>query len=278
MNSALDGLRRQLDQIDDQLLELLAARRGVVDRVAAVKAQQGVAVRDRLREAEIFARLCERAGQLGLERRTVAALLRRVLADSVRRQQQRLAAARAVTFQGAPGAWSEAAARRFLAPRGVEATLVGCITFRETLEAVARGAALLAVVPVENSIVGAIPEVPALIAELGLSVVGEQTLEIEHCLLGLEQRGAEGIARVLSHPVALAQCSRFLGRLRGCQIEAVWDTAGAARLVRDGGDPAVGAIASEAAGERWGLAVLARGIADRPENRTRFLVVARPGD
>ncbi len=275
MNSALEGLRRQLDQVDDQLLELLAARRGLVDRVAAVKAEHGVAVRDRRREAEIFARLTERAARLGLERRTVAALVRRVLADSVRRQQEQLAASRVVTFQGAPGAWSEAAARRFLAPRGVEATLAGCVTFRETLEAVARGLALLAVVPVENSIVGPIAEVPRLVEELGLRVVGEQTIEIEHCLLGLEPRGAEGIERVLSHPVALAQCGGLLARHPTWQAEAVWDTAGAARLVREGGDPAVAAIASEQAGERWGLRVLARGIADRPDNHTRFLVVAR---
>jgi prephenate dehydratase len=85
------------------------------------------------------------------------------------------------------------------------------------------------------------------------------------------------VQRVMSHPVALAQCQQYLRTLDGAQIIAVHDTAGAARMVADGDDAHTAAVAPRAAAARYGLAVLAEDIQDRADNQTRFYVVARPG-
>jgi prephenate dehydratase len=96
-------------------------------------------------------------------------------------------------------------------------------------------------------------------------------------VMGLPGTPLGAVRRVLSHPVALAQCGAFFAAHPGIDAVAFYDTAGAARAVADGGDPAAAAIAGRGAAERYGLAVLAAHVEDRADNQTRFLVVAPPG-
>jgi chorismate mutase/prephenate dehydratase len=131
-----------------------------------------------------------------------------------------------------------------------------------------------AVLPIENSTAGSVHEVYDLLFRRSLSVVGEEMNVIEHCLLGLSGATLEGLQRVHSHPQALAQCSEFLAERPEVVAEAAANTALAAARVAELADPAQGAIASEEAGERFGLTVLRRGIANQPLNLTRFVVVA----
>jgi prephenate dehydratase len=111
-----------------------------------------------------------------------------------------------------------------------------------------------------------------------LEIVGEVITPIHHCVLGLSGSSLDGIRRVLSHPVALAQCTRFLGSRPRIEAVAVYDTAGAAKDVADLGDPTQAAIAGARAAQRYGLDVLAENVEDRPDNQTRFLVVATRAD
>src|SRR5205823_9691576 len=84
----------------------------------------------------------------------------------------------------------------------------------------------------------------------------------------------DSLRRVLSHPVALAQCERFLRRLAGVEVVAFYDTAGAAAEVARQGDRSLAAIAGSLAGRRYGLTIMAERIEDEPHNQTRFLLVA----
>src|SRR5579884_3911246 len=111
--------------------------------------------------------------------------------------------------------------------------------------------------------------------DVALAVVGEVVSAVRHCLLGVPGAATGAVRRVLSHPVALAQCERFLGRLAGVEVVAFYDTAGAAAEVARRADPALAAVAGRLAARRYGLAVLAEGIEDEPHNQTRFLFVAR---
>ncbi len=177
---------------------------------------------------------------------------------------------RTVLYQGEPGAYSDEAAQQLFP----EATAEGRATFGEVFLAVAGGNADAAVVPVENSSAGVVQEVSDLLWEhCDLTVVGEHIAPIRHHLMS---RGGRPVTRALSHPQALAQCARWL---RDHQIQpiAFHDTAGAAREVAERGAPGDGAIASRAAADRYGLVVLASGVADDASNRTRFLVVQRIG-
>jgi len=134
----------------------------------------------------------------------------------------------------------------------------------------------LGLLPIENSLVGSIATNFDLIAESGLAIVSEVVSPVHHCLLGVPGAGRDSLRRVLSHPVALAQCERFLRGLgEGVEVVAFYDTAGAAADVARRGDRALGAIAGALAAHRYGLAILAERVEDEPHNQTRFLLVAR---
>jgi prephenate dehydratase len=175
-----------------------------------------------------------------------------------------------IAFQGEPGAYSEEAL--FLLHPDAESQ--ACREFRDVAQAVVERRAELGLLPIENSLVGSIATNFDLIAETGLAIVGEVVSPVHHCLLGVPGATRASLHRVLSHPVALAQCERFLRGLAGAEVMAFYDTAGAAAEVARRGDPALAAIAGALAARRYGLAVLAQRVEDEPHNQTRFLLVA----
>jgi prephenate dehydratase len=176
-----------------------------------------------------------------------------------------------IAFQGEPGAYSEEA----LYLVHPDAASQPHREFRDVAAAVLEGRAEYGVLPIENSLVGSVATNFDLIAESGLVVVGEVVSAVHHCLLALPGARESGLRRVISHPVALAQCERFLGGLAGVEVVAFYDTAGAAAEVARRRDPTLGAVAGALAGRRYGLEVKAERIEDEPHNQTRFLLVAR---
>jgi prephenate dehydratase len=174
-----------------------------------------------------------------------------------------------IAYQGEPGAFSEAAARRV----DPDAQLLPCRSFDEVFDAVQAGTAAYGVLPIENSIGGSIHRNYDLLLERTLPIVGEVELPVIHHLLALPGATLEGLRRVYSHPQGLAQCERFLRTLTSVEIIATYDTAGSAKMVADAGLMDAGAIASARAGEVFGLASLAASVQDFDDNITRFLVV-----
>src|SRR5260370_35473750 len=136
-----------------------------------------------------------------------------------------------IAFQGAGGASSEEAIA-LLDPR---AESQPHREFRDVAQAVLEHQAELGLLPIENSVVGSIAQNFDLIAESGLAIVGEVVSTVHHCLLGVPGAARGAVPRGLSHPVALAQCARFLRSLAGVAAAAFYDTAGAAT---DGAGPA----------------------------------------
>lgn len=173
-------------------------------------------------------------------------------------------------YQGARGAYSEQAARDLL---GANASLLPCPTLEEMFGAVRDGRARHAVVPVENCLTGAVPNAYELLFAHDLQVIGETQVHIEHVLAAPPGAMLEGIRRVLSHPVALAQCGAFFGRASHAKPVEFYDTAGATEEVARRGDPSVAAIGPRGAAERHGLQILARNVQDRIDNFTEFVVV-----
>src|SRR5713226_6712044 len=175
-----------------------------------------------------------------------------------------------IAFQGAAGAYSEEA----IGQLDPHAQSQPYREFRDVAQAVLEHRADLGLLPIENSVVGSIAQNFDLIAESGLAIVGEVVTSVHHCLLGVPGASRAAVRRVLSHPVALAQCERFLRSLTGVEVVAFYDTAGAAADVARQGDRSLAAIAGALAAERYGLAILAERIEDEPHNQTRFLLVA----
>ena len=176
-----------------------------------------------------------------------------------------------IAFQGAPGAYSEAAAQR--AWPGVETVPVE--QFEDVFAAVASGRTSHGLLPVENSTGGSIHRVYDLLLEHDLPIVAETELQVVHHLVALPGTELPQIRRVCSHPQALAQCEAFLRSLPDIEIVATYDTAGSARLIRDQNLTNTAAVASARAAELFGLHIVRSAIQDYRDNITRFLLVAR---
>ena len=146
-------------------------------------------------------------------------------------------------------------------------------TVHETVMAVQHGEAELAVVPIENSLEGGVAAtLDALAGEAeSVRIAGEVVHPISHCLVAAQPLALEAVERVVSHPQATAQCAAFLReRLPAAERVDVGSTAEAVRQVVDAGRPWA-ALASRLAAELYGAEILAEGVEDRPDNRTRFV-------
>lgn len=172
---------------------------------------------------------------------------------------------------GPEGSYSEKAA--LLWSRGLPegAELVYCNDFEAVLEGVEAGLLDAGVVPVENSLEGAVTAVMDLLLRLNVMIVGELNLPIRHCLVG---RGEGEVRIILSHPQALAQCRKYLRQnYPQAEVRTTGSTSHAARLAQE--FPEMAAIAGADAAEKYGLHILAREIQDAGDNVTRFIAVAR---
>jgi prephenate dehydratase len=189
--------------------------------------------------------------------------------EIVDRMQRAAAAdpARAIAFQGSPGANSHRAAteaRPDLAP-------LPCFSFEDALDAVKDGRAGHAIIPIENSQHGRVADIHFLLPESGLSIVAEFFMPIHHALMALGEGPFEA---AYSHPQALGQSRRYL-RAKGIVPLSHADTAGAAAFVAERGDPGVAAIAPAIAADLYGLKIIEQNVEDSPDNMTRFVVLAR---
>lgn len=178
-----------------------------------------------------------------------------------------------VAFQGAPGAFSEEALLSYF---GTTVAPLPCRGFADVVEAVQEDEAARGVLPVENTLAGSVTAAYDALASGPVTIVGEIIWPIRHFLLGVPGSRPAELRRILSHPVALAQCTRFLSAHEQAEAVAVYDTAGAAREVAERGDPSRAAVAARGAAERYGLEILASDIQDRDDNQTRFYVIRLP--
>lgn len=175
-----------------------------------------------------------------------------------------------IAYQGAPGANSDLACRSVFP----DMTPLPCAAFEDAFQAVREGRAQLAMIPVENSVMGRVADIHHLLPHGGLHIIGEHYQRVVHCLLGVKGASLAGLKSVHSQVPALSQCRNFL-RDHRLQPVAHADTAQAAADVAKAGDPTQAAIASELAAEIYGLEILARGIEDAQHNTTRFLILAK---
>ena len=177
-----------------------------------------------------------------------------------------------VAFQGAPGAFSSAAAKRLLGPA---VDLEPRETFDEMFAAVDEGVVDYCLAPIENSLFGSVHQNYDLLLSHDLRIVGEVNLRIVHNLIASPGTTLADIKRVYSHPVALGQCRHYLSAHPEMQPVAAYDTAGAVKLIMESREPDAAAIASAEAAEVYGARILASEIEDDRQNYTRFLLLAR---
>jgi arogenate/prephenate dehydratase len=174
-----------------------------------------------------------------------------------------------LAYQGEPGAYSEAAALQY---GGAQVETLPCKSFDDVFEAVVKKKATHGVVPLENSIGGTIHRNYDLLLEHELPITGEVELDVVHCLQALPGTKIADVKTVYSHAQALAQCERYLKDL-GVTVEAVYDTAGGAKLVAEQKLAGAAALASRRAADVFGLEVLQEAVQDYEFNITRFAII-----
>lgn len=280
----LESLRGKLDEVDRRLLEVLRERLNTVADIARVKSEGLSFLRDHDRETELLARVEGWARELGLDDFRTHEIFREIIAMSLKAQEEALLkrdqversarGALRVAFQGVEGSYSQLAARKYFAVRSSSMEFVGQHSFAEALAMAEKGEAGYAFLPIENTTAGSINQTYDLLRQTDLRIVGEEIFHVRHCLLGVDGAEPKKLRRVLSHPQALTQCSRYLAGLEGVELVAFEDTAASAREVQRAGDPTQGSIASIEAADIYGLQILEEGIADQEENWTRFVVIS----
>jgi chorismate mutase/prephenate dehydratase len=280
-NQDLAALRKSLDDIDAVLVSALGERARLARQIARVKADGDGPVRDADRETALLQHRSAFGERVGLDPAFVRRIFREILDDSVRRQQDTLQTSAAdaaqeiiVAFQGTEGAYGHQAALQHFAVAQRPIAFKAYTTFREMLEGVIEGHADRAMLPIENTTAGSVYESYDLLLRFNLALVGEEIVDVQHCLLGVANVPLESLRRIHSHPQALSQCSEFLSTLRHVEGVSAGNTALAAKHVREFNDPSEAAIASEEAGAHFGLHVLKRDIANQAVNYTRFVVVS----
>jgi prephenate dehydratase/chorismate mutase len=258
----LDEIRRKIDKIDRELLVLLQERMGLALRSKKFKS----VVTDPKREEDVLAR-AERMNLALVERSFARQLLGTIIQESRRIQtEDRML----VAFQGEHGAYGEVASR-LLVPGGA---FIPCMEFVDVFRGVQEGYLDLGVVPVENSLEGAVTQVNELLTSTLLHVTGEANVAVNHCLLAPQESQLSEIRVVYSHPQALAQCQRFL-REHKLEPRPYYDTAGAAKMLARENPRSAAAIASDLCAELYDLEIIRKGIEDGAANHTRFLLLAR---
>ena len=280
----LPAIRRDINEVDEQMRALFLKRMSLALEVAHAKAETNDSVYKPDREAEIIEQ--RTAGMDGEIRLKYTALLQSMIRASREYQyseQLREEPARfpfhpagaaldpkTVYYQGVPGAYQELAARALFP----QCEPVNVPTWEQVFRSVRDGAADVGVVPVENTTAGTVSEVYDLLLEYGLCINRSYIRKISHCLAAVPGARLADIQSVCSHPHALPQCHAFIAAHNLEAIE-VANTAIAAQNVRDKGDRRLAAICSREAAERYGLHILGEGINDLKHNETRFIAVSR---
>lgn len=174
-----------------------------------------------------------------------------------------------VAFQGHAGAYSHLAAQTLFPHAAMEA----CARFDLAFEAVEKGQADAAVIPIENSTAGRVTDIHRILPNTSLKIIAEHFQPIHHCLLMKKGADKEGLTDVWSHPQALMQCEQNILK-QGLVPHEKLDTAGAAKAIANGEDVTKAAIASSLAAEIYGLEIAQTPFEDMSGNTTRFVVFA----
>lgn len=258
-------MRARIDSIDDTILRLLAERAQVAKQVGVLKRKANVEVfHDPERERQVLERLVGR-GASSFPSDAIRAVFREIMSGCLSIEEPLR-----VAYLGPEGTFSQMAARHLF---GLQPRYRECATIDAVFDAVRSKDAAYGVVPFENSTEGAVSMTSDALLEGHLRIRQEYVLPVTHCLL--TRAGSLGaIETVYSHPQGLAQCRAWIGRhLPRAQVVQTTSTAAAAREAQT--DDRAAAIGSAVAGEIYDLPVLRSGVQDRPENATRFVVIAR---
>jgi len=285
----LSEIRARIDAVNDEMLKLFLERMDLVEQVGEYKKANNLPIKNRQREREILASVMEKSGDLD---RYAYHLFSTIIQLSCAREAEQLHIPARVTAQiqaalangsdvfpktgliacqGVEGANSQVACDR-LFPRG---NIVYFKSFAGVVSAVESGLCKFGVLPIENSSNGSVRKVYELLQDHKLSIVRSTRLCIRHELLALPGAKLEDITEIYSHEQAIGQCSKYLNSLNGVRVIPSDNTAIAAKMVAESGNPHAAAISSHPCAELYGLKCINDHIQDSENNYTRFICISK---
>ncbi|CAN5622672.1 prephenate dehydratase [soil metagenome] len=260
----MDNLRIGIDEVDEEIVRLLDRRARLARKIGEIKRAEGLDTYAPARERRVMDRISG-LSEGDFPRRGLEMVFREIISCSISLEE-----ALKVAYLGPETTFTHEAARRSF---GASVDLEPQKTVAEVFARVERGEAQHGVVPVENSMEGAVTHTLDELMNSPLKICGEVYLPISQNLLSTEN-SLQGVRKVCSHPMALAQAAAWLrSELPGAELEEVESTGEAARLASE--EPGVAAVGSALAAESHSLNVLARNIQDARTNATRFIVLGR---
>lgn len=261
----LQKIRYHIDEIDCEILSLLNERMELALRTVKLKDS----IQDKERETQVLDQVTRYSRNYNhlVQSDLIKSLFGEIMKESRRIQEKKQPL---IGFQGEHGAFGELAARRY----NSDLVPIPCEQFEDVFDGVEKGWLDLGIVPVENSIGGAVTTVNDLMIQRNLSVISAVKLRINHCLLTLPETNYQDIRIVFSHPQALSQCRHFIERHK-MEARPFYDTAGAARMLAKDKPKMAAAIGSELCAGLYRLEIIKDHVEDHAINYTRFLVLSR---
>ncbi len=289
MSENLEELRREIDSIDQKMVELFKRRMEVVTQVAAYKKERGLPILDASRERALLGKVGQAAGDeladyIQSVYRTLLAASRSYETGKLGQESQVYQGIRTalketnplfpqrptVACQGIEGAYSQLACDRlFKAP-----TILYFQTFDHVFKAVESGMCQYGILPIENSTAGSVNAVYDLMIRHNFHIVRSARLKVSHNLLAKPGVKLEDIKEVFSHEQALNQSSGFLAKL-GVKVTVVENTAVASKMVADSQRTDVAALSSRLCAEQYGLHIVQANVQDQDSNYTRFICISK---
>ena len=290
MNNQLEQLRGQIDQIDDKIIALFKERMQVSDKIALVKKEHDMPTLAPGRERAVLARVAEEAGEEFAD--YTESLFRTIMAASRSYQNIRSGKKSAVyesvkealentpqlfpqrarvACQGIEGAYSQIACDSiFKSP-----SIMYFKSFDNVFKAVESGMCQYGILPIENSTAGSVNTIYDLMLRHNFSIVRSARLKVSHNLLAKYGTKLSDVREIFSHEQAINQCAAFLAGMKGVKVTVVENTAVAAKMVAESGDPGVAALSSRFCAEHYGLQTLQANVQDQDNNYTRFICISK---
>jgi chorismate mutase/prephenate dehydratase len=261
----LEELRLKVDDIDKDIVRLIAERIKVAEQIGELKKQEGRQIEDKQREEAIIDKIKSIAHEKGIKETDIERIYRQIFIASKSIQGA------FVAFQGELGAYSEEAAINFF---GAGVQVKPYEMLENVFKSVEQGESQFGIVPVENSIEGSISRTYDLLLDSPLKVCGEIELRVSHCLIANPGVKLDSIKKIYSHPQALGQCQAFIKHLN-CELVPSYDTAGSVKMIKEKKIIDGAAIASSRAASIYNMNIINCGIEDNPNNFTRFFVLSK---
>ncbi|QIQ41411.1 MAG: chorismate mutase [Buchnera aphidicola (Aphis urticata)] len=277
------NFRNEINNIDKKIVILLAKRKKLVLKIAKSKIQNNQPIRDIDREKNLLSNLTSVGRKQNLNTNYIKRLFQLIIEESIltqkilleKFQNKKNTNAIIVAFLGSKGSYSHIAVSKYEKQNVQNIIRKECSDFDEVVRSVENNESNYAILPIENNCSGPINEIINVLKNTNLFIVGEVNVDINHCLLAIEQVELKIIKKIYSHPQPFKQCSNFMSKFPSWQIEYTDSTTDAMKQIIKYNNITNAVLGSEIGSQIYKLKILCKNISNKINNVTRFICLSK---